>query len=94
VTRDLHTDPVAGIHARCLLCGGQAHAYTADDGHTVEVWDLCRRCNDAFVELAAQVTTWAQPAPAAPAVEPVPGQLDLDALIEGLHRDRANGYRS
>lgn len=54
-------DPVAGISYLCELCGGRAHAYSEDDGRTVDVWDLCRSCNAAFEDLA-QALEAARPA--------------------------------
>jgi hypothetical protein len=74
-------DPVAGIHDQCLLCGGQAHAYSEDGGHTLEVWDLCRRCNAAFVAAAERVAATLPTVlegPAADAVVRIAGQLELD----------------
>lgn len=64
-------DPVAGIMDQCLLCGGHAYAYSADDGRTVEVWELCRPCNSAFHFLAVGLELLqAMPGPAA--VDQVP----------------------
>jgi hypothetical protein len=70
-------DPVAGIGYLCQLCGGHAHAYSEDGGHTVEVWDLCQACNDAFEDLADRVAAIGTTAPAG-GVDQVPGQLELE----------------
>jgi hypothetical protein len=75
--RRIIADPVAGIHDQCLLCGGQAHAYSEDGGHTLEVWDLCRRCNAAFVAAAERVAATLGPHPI---VAQVIGQIELDDL--------------
>lgn len=80
-TQRPHADPVAGIHYQCLLCGGHAHAFTEDGGHTVTVWELCRPCNDAFVAAAERVAAtmpMVHTGPAAAALEVLAGQLELD----------------
>lgn len=71
-------DPVAGIGYECLLCGGHAHAYSEDEGHTVDVWELCRRCNSAFAGLADALAA-AEDARTerAAVVAQVAGQLEL-----------------
>jgi len=83
-------DPVAGIGYECLLCGGRAHAYTADGGQTVEVWELCRTCNSAFHFLAVGLELLAA-LPATPAAEQIPGQLELED--EGPARYNSSGRR-
>jgi hypothetical protein len=72
-------DAVAGISYECLLCGGHAHAYSADGGQTVDVWDLCRTCNAAFHFLAVGLELLAATAPAA--VDQLAGQLELEADV-------------
>lgn len=80
-TRRPVADPVAGIGYPCLLCGGHAHAYSEDGGHTVEVWDLCRSCNQAFVAAAERVAATLPnvvDGPTGAALHVLIGQLDLD----------------
>ena len=73
-------DAVAGVYYLCQLCGKHAHAYTADDGQTLEVWDLCRTCNSAFHFLAVGLELLAT----APGLqlEHVAGQLELEEDVD------------
>lgn len=75
-------DPVTGIGYECVLCGGHAHAYSEDDGHTVDVWELCRTCNAAFEDLARALEAAAEARQGrlevVAGVDQVAGQLELE----------------